>query len=95
MGYFSRTKKSCISVFYIRTKFQSSPYNNKHFRILGGTVPLNSLTYHTCHNLSNYLIVCDSFCSNIYVYIELKMMLNLAVPAADIKHGGEAGCLNE
>ena len=43
MGYFSRTKKSCISVFYIRTKFQSSPYNNKHFRILGGTVPLNLL----------------------------------------------------
>ena len=41
MGYFSRTKKSCISVFYIRTKFQSSPYNNKHFRILGGTIPLN------------------------------------------------------
>ena len=40
MGYFSRTKKSCISVFYICTKFQSSPYNNKHFRILGGTVPL-------------------------------------------------------
>ena len=43
MGYFSGTKKSCISVFYIRTKFQSSPYNNKHFRILGGTVPLNRI----------------------------------------------------
>ena len=42
MGYFSRTKKSCISVFYIRTKFQISPYNNKHFRILGGTIPLNT-----------------------------------------------------
>ena len=33
--------------------------------------------------------------SNIYVYIELKMMLTLAVPAAAIKHGGKAGCLNE
>ena len=42
MGYFSGTKKSCISVFYIRTKFQSTPYNNKHFRIRGGTVPLRT-----------------------------------------------------
>ena len=48
-----------------------------------------------CHNPSNYLIVCDSFCSNIYVYIELKMMLTLAVPAAAIKDGGKVGCLNE
>ena len=48
-----------------------------------------------CHNLSNYSIVCDSFCSNIYGYIELKMMLTLAVTTAAIKHGGEAGCLNE
>ena len=45
MGYFSRTKKSCISVFYIRTKFQSSPYNNKHFRILGGTIPLTKMSH--------------------------------------------------
>ena len=37
-------------------------------------------TYRTCHNLSNYSIVCDSFCSNIYGYVKLKMMLTLGPP---------------